>query len=420
MIGVIGFIKKHKLWIIFFLTLALHIFLRFYQLEIRSFFSWDQVDTAWKTKEIILDNKFPLLGPAARWGSGIFIGPAYVYIGALFYFLTNLDPIASGIFAGVVSIVSFFTIFWVTKKIFSNEVALIAVIMNTVSFSAIQFDRIQWEVNFVPIISLILFYALYKIIIDRKEKYVFLLSFILGSAFHGHLTTAVFLPIITIFSLPLFPWSRKLIKYCIFSLPLFLIWLVPIAIAVISTSLVQHSANYTSTSLHGFHFRRFTQLTGDAFIEFQTFFRVSGIGSYLKFLFLPAFYIIYYLKSGKKSIVFFYLIFLWYIVPWVVFALYSGEISNYYFSINRPISLIIISYLAVRSFQYKNYLMRSALIIFAVYYSFTNLYLFSERKYDSLYNYRAFVKTAIKNGVKIEYKEGDPKSYLYYIYTRKK
>ncbi|MCL4386320.1 MAG: glycosyltransferase family 39 protein [Cyanobacteria bacterium] len=156
--------------------------MRFYQIDTRNGFGWDQVDNAWAAKKIIVDHNFPLLGMVARGNSGIYIGPAYYYLISIFYWFTNLDPIASGIFAGLTSIFTFFTIFFVIKKLFSFNMALIAVFINTISFFAIMFDRTQWPDYLIPAVSLIIFYCLYQILLC-KPRYLIFLAIALGFSF---------------------------------------------------------------------------------------------------------------------------------------------------------------------------------------------------------------------------------------------
>ena len=108
------------------LIFVFFIFLRFYLLEEKSSFGWDQVDNAWAAKNIIVDKKLPLVGMQAKGSSGFFIGPYYYYLLVPVYFLTNLDPIASGIFAGITSVISFFIIYFITRSLFSNKIALLA------------------------------------------------------------------------------------------------------------------------------------------------------------------------------------------------------------------------------------------------------------------------------------------------------
>src|SRR3972149_6693462 len=122
--------------IIFIAIFALFIFLRFYQMEERNQFHIDQVNDAWIVKNFIVDGKIPVLGTQARLNSGIFMGPFYYYYLSAFYFVTNLDPIASGISSGIAGIITLVTIFFVSKKLFSTKFAFIAILLYTVSYAA--------------------------------------------------------------------------------------------------------------------------------------------------------------------------------------------------------------------------------------------------------------------------------------------
>ncbi len=192
-------IKKEPELIIFLILFFVHLFLQFYQIETKNPFGWDQVDNAWAAQRIIENHEYPLAGMQAKLNSGIFIGPLYYYLAAFFYFLTYLDPIASGILAGVTSIFTFFVIYFITSKLFSKKIALIAVFIYTVSFYSILFDKTQWPVNFITSLSLIIFYSLFNVL-NGKIKYLLLLALALGFSFHIHFTS-IFYIMIVLFSL---------------------------------------------------------------------------------------------------------------------------------------------------------------------------------------------------------------------------
>src|SRR3989304_8414777 len=87
--------------IIILAIFLLFVFLRFFELEDRLQFTWDQIQNAWVMKDILDDEKWPLLGMPAKLNAGFSIGPAYYYLLLPFYKIFDLDPIASGVFAGV-------------------------------------------------------------------------------------------------------------------------------------------------------------------------------------------------------------------------------------------------------------------------------------------------------------------------------
>lgn len=405
---------------IFLLLLISFIFLRFWHLGERNIFAWDQLDNAWVAKTMIVDHRFPLNGMVAKASTGFYIGPVYYYLITPFYLFFDLDPIASGIFAGLSAIVFFLTLFLVMKKLFSLKITFLAIFLNTFSFAAIEADRLQWPVNFLPLASLLIFYFLYKLV-SGKEKYLIPLSLVLGFSFHLHFT-AVFFPIIIFLSLPLFPKTRKLIKYLLISIPLFLIWFLPTFISFLlsSNSQVTRLGSYLSFNYHGFHMVRLFQLAGDAFLQFDKVLGSLPFNNFwLRFILLIIFFLTYYLGKTKNRSAFLYLIFLWFIVPWLVFTTYSGEISDYYFTISYPLVLIIISFLLGKFLESKYLLSKSFLIIFLLFFGFLNLEKFFKHKNRGMDYYRATTLEKIQKGEKKDFCQGDPESYFYYYYTRR-
>lgn len=406
--------------IIVLILLTVHIFLRFYQLEYRMVFGYDQVDSAWAAKRIIVDHNFPLIGPSNKLNSGIYVGPLYYYLISIFYFFTNLDPIAAGIFAGITSIIGFFVFFFIVKRLFSLKVALVGLGLNAISFSAIQFDRVQWEINFIPVLSFAIFYVLYKII-TGNEKFILVLAILTGLAFHVHLTILVYSPLIILLCIPLFTRTRATIKYSLIGIIFFLVFLIPMAIAIVTSknSLFSQPLEYANYTFHGLHLTRVIQLTHDAFIQIESYFSFSILKP-LSILMLPIFYYFYIAKNiSKNKFLLSYLILLWFTVPWIVMSLYSGEITSYYFSFNRMVALAVISFALVSLIQTKKPVILAVILLFGMYYLFYNLQRFFSYRTVGLLNYKQLTRDAIAKKKKIPFVEGKPASFLYYLYTRK-
>lgn len=416
---IIKWTLKNKYLITLIFIFLSEIFLRFYQIEYKNPFGYDQVDNAWAAQKIIVHHVFPMVGMVAKGNSGIYIGPFYYYLISISYWIFNLNPIASGIFAGLTSIFSFWVIFYVSKKIFSNEVAIIAVFINTFILPAIIFDRVQWPVNLIPGISLLIFYVLYRIIQGDVKK-IIVLAILLGFSFSVHFTSIFYLFLI-ILTLPFFPRNKKTLRYLFIFFPLFLIWLIPnIFYQLQQKSFDSSLTSYFHSNFHGFHLRRVAQLTGDAFIQFNPYLFFDKL-TQLKFIAVPLFFVIYLNKSKvREKVIFCYLILLWFVVPWFAFATYSGEISDYYFSINRFLALIIISYFFAKLWMIKNIIPKITILILLIVIAIFNLFNFFSYKDMGLNEREKVVLTKIKTKEKIKFQWGVPESYLYYYFMRKK
>lgn len=390
---------------------------RFYQLEQRYFFYADQLESAWAAKRIIVDHNIPIIGPANKLGSGIFIGPLYFYLISIFYFFTNLDPIAGAIFGGISAIFSFSTLYFVTKKLFSSNIAILAAFISVVSFSQFQFDMTQWEINLVPGLALIALYALYKIV-NGKEKFLILLGLTLGAAFNTHITIAVFMSVVSVCVLPFFPRTKETIKYSLISFLIFLVFIFPLFLVSIQTkhTFSGNIFNYLGSSFHGIHLTRIRQMAFDATIQIESFFIFSWMRP-LSIILVPLFLIVNFLKKpSKKTVIFCYLIALWFVVPWVILSTYKGEITNYYFSSNRFIGLMIIAYLINELLRQKKALITFLILIFGVYYSITNLQKIMKFSRLGLNIQKNYVKDIVKKGQVASFKEDNPKAYLYFLY----
>jgi len=409
---------KNKYLLIVLVIFLFELFLRFYQLDIKNPFGYDQVDNAWAAKTILVNHKYPLVGMVAKGNSGVFIGPAYYYLVAVFYFLTNLNPIASPILAGVTSIFTFWVIYFITKKLFSEKVAIFAVFLNTFTTAAIQFDRVQWPVAFIPSISLLIFYCLYRVTQGDVKK-VIPLALLTGIAFNLHFT-AVFFPIIILLSLPFFPRTKEMLKYLLISFPFFFIWLIPNVIHQFQDKSKNALGNYLSQNYHGFHLRRLMQLASDGLIQFNPYLVWDKLIP-VKFLLIPIFYFLQLYKSfNREKLVFCYLIALWFIVPWFAFTTYSGELTDYYFALNRFIVLFIISYLLYFVFNLKNILIKALVILSLLIIAYANIANYIYYKELNALKFKIpDAQKIIKEGIIPEWRQGVPEIYIFYFLTGK-
>ncbi len=383
--------------------LVLHIFFMFYHLESWAGFGWDQVDNAWAAIKIITLHKYPLVGMVAKQNTGIYIGPLYYYLVTLFYLITRLDPIASPVIAGVTSLFSFFVLYVVSKKLFNERVALLSCFIYTFSSFIISTERVQWPVNFIAPLSLLILYFLHNILLGQS-KYFIHLAVAVGLSFHIHFT-AIFYPVIILAALPFIRWNRGAIRYFLTAIPVAFVFFVPQIIYYLHNT--HPFTSYFQTSYHGLHLRRVIQLVPDAFIKFQSILMTPyAFVRHISFLFVPIFLLVYRKKLS-------YLILLWFLIPWVVFATYSGEISDYYFSLQSYIAIIILAYLSLR-------LPKLLVGAFWIYWAITNAQTFFRTADGNMLRDRASALEASKTAKIIPFTEGNAESYFYYYYMYNK
>lgn len=416
-------LKQRRVILLFFCILFLNVLLRFYQLEQLLGLGWDQVRDAWAMQDILINGNLPLLGP--RTGIGhFFLGPAYYYLLVPFYYLFHLDPIAGGYFAGMVSCLTLCVLFLVTRKIFSDRVALISCFLYAVSSSMIIHDRVPWNVDFVPFTALTIYYSLYAIW-QKKYRWMLVLALCLGFSFHVHFT-AIFYPFIIVFCLLYIFFTRKDVKVIIwmmYSLPLLLVWFIPMYLSDVShkfdnsLKLEQFFKDY----YHGFHLRFMLFRINDVFIEYEEI--VGYPIQFLKFAVLPFVFIYAFLQDHKNFVPVLFIL-PWFIVPLIGFTLYSGPISDYYFAYTRPFVVITLAYILSLILLSKITIVRFVAVGFMLAFFISNTFqyytyasAFITRKAGLTEN-KKIVRQKIKAGEVINFSEGDPNAYLYYIYTR--
>lgn len=412
------FIHKNRTKILFFLILVIFVFFRFYELPERTILGWDQADSAWAARSIIVENHIKTEGVPIKGNASMTLGPAYYYLITPFYLLTNLDMIASSIFAGIISLLGFFIFYYITKKLFDTPTALVSLLIYSVSISVINFDRIQAAYVLIPIISYVVFYFLYKVL-NGNEKFIPALAAIIGFGFHAHFTT-IFYPIIILLSVPFFPRTKKALFYTLLSIPIFALFTSTLLYSIFFKNTGSGSlTTYLNESYHGFHLRRFFQITNDAFISAEEILQFKLLKIFAIFITPLFIYIYWYIKRSRNKFIFCYLAVLWIIIPWIIFSTYSGELTNYYFSLPRNIVIAILGYLCIYFFKKKNIIVRAILISFGVAYFAYTLILFNKGPYGNYIGIKTEAKTMIKENKKIQFKDRDPLYYMYFTLKEK-
>ncbi|MBM3209399.1 hypothetical protein FJZ40_03860 [Candidatus Shapirobacteria bacterium] len=148
----IGFLKHKQDWILAFLILVLFSFFRFYQLDKRLIFDWDQERDAFVVKEILREGKMTLVGPRVLGPKGFFLGPYFSYLLVPFYFLTNLHPKALVFFIATYNLAFFAFSFSVLKKFVSSQIALLFLLFWALNAALVNIDQIAWNVLFIPLV----------------------------------------------------------------------------------------------------------------------------------------------------------------------------------------------------------------------------------------------------------------------------
>lgn len=349
-------IKNHYLLIIF---LIIGIFFRSYNWQAFSL-GFDQVQILTNAEKII-SGKLTLIGPRT--------GPANTFTGPLIYYLATplillIGSIKTDVLLPIIlSIATAFILYYLSFRYQDKKTALFSIIIWSISPLLINLDRILWN----PILSLMAFACVfYPLFFAKKIKRVDLLLMALGSflSYQAHFS-AFLLPIVVflitlIYHRPKKLFFASLIGLIISLLPTFIfdlrhnflnsqgIWAL-LSNETSSLDLKSFFQNFYQNIL--INFEVFSQLL---YRGKNTLIRIS-IGILLSIISLI-------LQRDKKNLM---KILKWPLLTIFLMSFYQSEIPQYYFLINVPVFLYLLS----NSFKRINYYF---LIIFCLFLIFTS------------------------------------------------
>ena len=162
--------------------------IRFYRLPEYLQFLGDQGRDLLVVKDMIVNQKFTLLGPTASVG-GFYTGPIYYYFMLPFLWLSNLHPVGSAVMAVLFGLATIVLVYYFVKDLAGEKAGLISALLMAVSPKMIDISRFSWNPNPVPFFSLAGIYALYK-------RWVFVSGICLGILVQLHYIDLVFGPIL--------------------------------------------------------------------------------------------------------------------------------------------------------------------------------------------------------------------------------
>ena len=362
--------KKRQLIIQVFLiglVFALFAFFRFYNLDKRIIFDWDQERDANIIKQLLIDHKPTLIGPRVISESGFFLGPYFIYLLTPFYLLTNLHPQGLIYFINFYNIIFFALSYLILKKIYGLHQFLIFLFLWTVNFLLIEYDIIPWNPVFIPLGVVVTWLILYRIFKNNAVKDWLFLGLVLGFFVNMHFQF-IFMILFSAFFLILYQIKKKAFdfKKIVVAKLSFLAMFIPLLIFDL-----RH--NFLNThALINFFFSQGVRADHDPNVWFTVFTYFLQPLIYLtsellvKLLYFVLLLIIFYLCKKKEKFhkLFYYsTLFLWLVFP-LFFILYGKRPSEYYFVFLYP--FIFISFIDFIFTFKKNYVAYFLILLLSI------------------------------------------------------
>ncbi len=146
-------------------------FLRFYQIDMRLGFAWDQEQFSTQVRDIVRDHKLTLLGPRVTDENGFFLAPYFTYLLVPFYMSTNLHPRALIPFLITINTVFFFASYFVIAKLWSSKHALFFLAFWALNPVLIKFDTIAWWPLLIPL-GVVCTWYIVELNINKPTRFV--------------------------------------------------------------------------------------------------------------------------------------------------------------------------------------------------------------------------------------------------------
>ena len=312
------FSLKKLLPVVTIVVIAL--FFRFYNLENRYSFEWDQEDDALKVMEMINLHKPRLIGPRVANDNSFFVGPYHYYFLLPFYLLTNGDPVAGAYAAITVGIVTCLIAYFISNSIFGSPSGFIAGLI-----FAITPSLASWNVMYASIYSLLIFYFCLQLIQSRQSHFFYLSIFFLSLAANTHLVPAsLIIPVA--FSILASGYRPKL-KNILIGFILFIIPFFPLIVFDFRHQFLN------ITKLIGFVTQRQVSPTYFPFLFLRSFWRSLGVFNLLPVV-LERITVLVLLLGGILSIKILknkLLFTIWILTPLFLLSFYRGDIPEYYY-----------------------------------------------------------------------------------------
>ena len=309
-------------------------FFRFYRLDERIGFGWDQERDAEAVREILSGN-LTLIGPRVVGPSGFYLPPYFFYLLAPFYALTKLHPVATIYFLVFVNSVFFISSYLILKKIFDVKVALIALLVWAVNPFALSMDTIAWNPVVIPLFSFVLFYFLWKYYQTKKMLFVFLSSLVFGFGISFHFQFIMYAPIF----LPILgrPIKKLALMFLGAAIPFISILLFDLRHNFLNLKLLTDFGSTKSGSV-GLAFLPVIERVGILMSG------ISGSALFGGFVIVAIGTLLVYISWKEKEKMWYGFTLVWVLSP-VLFSFFKDRPSEYYFNYLLPIAVIAIGYL---------------------------------------------------------------------------
>ena len=167
-----------------FLTLTLlTIIFRFVRNDVLQFWSDDEEIHAAVVQRMIVTKRPTLVAPQPTLGTSI--GSFFHMASIPLFLLSRMDPQQVLSLFSLTGVLTTVTIYLLGREIDGKKVGLVASFLYATSFLAGLYDRRWWPITWTPLLSAVGLWAAVRLVKSRNDRFVYILSAITTTAFHG-------------------------------------------------------------------------------------------------------------------------------------------------------------------------------------------------------------------------------------------
>lgn len=338
--------------------------LRLYRIRDYLGFLGDEGRDALVWNNMVEKGKFTFLGPTASVG-GFYLGPIYYYLALPFYFIFR-DPVGPAVFVALTGVATVWLVYKISTDWFGKTAGLTAAWIYAIASLVVRYSRASWNPNPVPFFSLLGVYLAVSGAAERKWWKLVGAGICLGILWQLHYLTLILAPvyliIILIYSNIEGLTFNRTIRQVFFLTVGWMVGFFPfLAFEVYhnfpNTRTVLEFVtrpggavlNWEILGLTRSVIRNVNRLTftvfgwQDGFVSRLVSFIAAAGGTAI---------IIYQGRTYKGPIFKGWSLLIWFWLGIIIFSLYQGSISDYYFGFLFPVPAILLG--AVAQFLWSN------------------------------------------------------------------
>lgn len=186
--------------IIIICAISSGIILRLWNFPDLFYFAIDEEKALYIINGITSFSHFPSVGHPSS--IGFRLGPILYYLMAIIYFFMPKTPLVWGYISVVASFFSMVLIYKIGNHL-TRYGGIIALILYVFSYFNVLYDRRGWQLSFHSLISLLILFSLVQLK-QGKEKYAYVLTFLLIAASQFEVATILFIPTV----IAVFIWEK--------------------------------------------------------------------------------------------------------------------------------------------------------------------------------------------------------------------